>query len=148
MKILMFVSLLVCLTGCVPGPRVLVHPFEQPQRSVPAQEVEFIVDSDEIQRPYRVVAHLSVTGAERFYRTERDREEIEEALRSKAAEWGADAVVVTSDYGAWGNAAASNAMPDVETGREAVGALALGVFSSRIHTIKAVAIVYQPTRSR
>ncbi len=148
MKTFMLIALLVCLTSCATGPKVLVHPFEQPQRSVPAQDVDFFVDATEISQPFRVIAHLSVTGAEPVYFSARARTKIVDALRSKAGALGADAVVVTLDYGVGGEPVASTGMRGAESGREVLDAVAGGLLTSRIHTIKAMAIIYEPVRSK
>ncbi len=148
MKTFILVSLLVCLTGCAWSPKVLVAPLEQPQRSVPAEDVDFFADSTEVQRPFRVIARLSVTGAERAYHRSRDRTRIIDALRSKAGALGADAVVVTLDYGFGGGPVDLRDTREEVDGVDVLGAAAVGIFSNRIHTIKAMAIVYEPVWSK
>jgi len=95
-----------------------------------------------------VIALLSVTGAERAYRSARDRTRIIDALLSKAGALGADAVVVTLDYGVGGGPVDLRDTREEVDGADVLGAAAVGMFGSRIHTIKAMAIVYEPVWSK
>ena len=147
MKPFLFILLLICFTSCAP-PKVYVHSFEQSGRSVPGEEVEVLRDSTDIEQPYKVIAHLSVVGAEPAYPSARGRNKIENALRDKAGALGANAVVITLDYGVGGEPVAYTGMQALDTGRNTSRSVTDGIVTNRVHTIKAIAIVYEPDRSK
>ena len=147
MKTLILVSSLVLLTGCA-APSVFVDSFEQLDRKVPAKEVEVLRDSPEAAQPFRVIARLSVVGHEPAYPSYRGRTQIMETLRAKAGALGADAVVVTLDYGVGGEPVEYTGLEVLETSNEMTGSASDGFVLARVHTIKAFAIVYEPVRSK
>lgn len=137
MKTWMLVGLLVVLAGCA-APKVVVESLDATGRSVPAEAVA-VLDAVPNAAGYSVIARISVAGVEPAYPTARGRTGLEAALRARAGALGADAVVVTRDYGVGGEPPGYTGLTTLHT-RHAL--TTGGVTMGRVRTIKALAIVY------
>jgi hypothetical protein len=83
----------VTTLGCL-GPRVTVLPGAvHTQQKPPTCAVAFI--RTKVDRPYDEIAGLAASGGHAFMNGPDD---FQEALREKACELGADAVIVTRDF--------------------------------------------------
>ena len=142
MKTSILVASLFFLTGCA-APKVFVDSYEDLHRTVPAEEVDVLHDSSEAAQSYRVIAHLSVVGHEPAYPSYRGRTKIMDTLRARAGALGADAIVVVQDHGVGGEPVQYTGLEALETRMEGPGSASEGLVVARVHTIKAMAIVYE-----
>ncbi len=83
--------------GCL-GPRVTVLPGSVHAQAKP-QSCEIAFLRTKVDRPYEEIAGLAASGGDTF---KNGPAEFQEALRAKACELGADAVLVTRDWSEYG----------------------------------------------